>query len=385
MKMKRIVYIHHGDSQSGAARSLSFLISGLDKSLYEPIVVCFFRDTNTKVFFEKAGAKVEFVDNVQPFHGSTVSKIDLKLIGKNFVYLFPSILNYYRILSKLKPDIVHLNSTCIFAAGIASKISNRKIPVVCHIREPLLSGWLGAIISYGCSLCVDQYISIDKYDGTTVRDKRKNVEVVYNFVDTAIYKPFKDDLFRTELKLSKEDFVVLYLARIAPSNGALELLNFLKKNSGKINGFKFVFVGDNPADKSDYAQEVRKLASGLNNVILLNFRNDVPRLIAACDCIICPFITPHFARTIIEAAAMSKISIASDIPGPQELVRHRETGFLYTEISEILDYLELIQRDDQLRSSMGERAFEFAMENFSAEKNVLKVQEIYNKLTNRRG
>lgn len=383
--MKRIVYIHHGDSQSGAARSLSFLISGLDKSLYEPIVVCFFRDINTKMLFENAGAQVEFIDNAQPFHGSTVSKIGLKLIGKNFVYLLPSILSYYRILSKLKPDIVHLNSTCIFVAGIASKILNRKTPVVCHIREPLLSGWLGAIISYGCSLCVDQYISIDKYDATTVRDKKKKVEVVYNFVDTTIYKPFKDNLFRTELKLSREDFVVLYLARIAPSNGALELLNFLSKNSGKISGFKFVFVGDNAADKSDYAQEVRKLARGLDNVFLLKFRNDVPRLIASCDCIICPFITPHFARTIIEAAAMRKISIASDIPGPQELVRHMETGFLYTDINDIVNYLELVQRNDQLLSSMGEKAFEFAMEKFTAEKNVLKVQEIYYKILNRRG
>lgn len=57
--MKKIVYIHHGGNQGGAPRSLKFLIQKLDKSRYEPYVICM-SDRRNISFFEEAGAKVIF-------------------------------------------------------------------------------------------------------------------------------------------------------------------------------------------------------------------------------------------------------------------------------------------------------------------------------------
>ena len=63
-------------------------------------------------------------------------------------------------------------------------------------------------------------------------------------------------------------------------------------------------------------------------LIFTGIRRDVPDILAASDCVVFPSTVPHFARPIIEAAAMGVPSVASNLGGPQELVADGETGLL---------------------------------------------------------
>ncbi len=62
--------------------------------------------------------------------------------------------------------------------------------------------------------------------------------------------------------------------------------------------------------------------------MLIEFRKDIPSIINSSDIIVFPSVVPHFARSIIEAGAMAKPSIASNIGGPDELIINGETGLL---------------------------------------------------------
>ena len=68
------------------------------------------------------------------------------------------------------------------------------------------------------------------------------------------------------------------------------------------------------------------VASG--SVEYLGDADDVRPLIANADCIVLPSYREGASRVLLEAAAMGKPTVASDVPGCRELVEHGATGFL---------------------------------------------------------
>ena len=64
--MKKIIYIHHGDLNGGAPRSLRFLIERLNKEKYQPTVIYRKNEGDAK-FFQDAGAKTIFESSYPTF------------------------------------------------------------------------------------------------------------------------------------------------------------------------------------------------------------------------------------------------------------------------------------------------------------------------------
>jgi glycosyltransferase involved in cell wall biosynthesis len=60
----------------------------------------------------------------------------------------------------------------------------------------------------------------------------------------------------------------------------------------------------------------------------LGAADDVRPVIAASDCVVLPSYREGTPRTLLEAAAMGKPLIASDVPGCREVVEHGKNGFL---------------------------------------------------------
>lgn len=376
--MNKILYIHHGTSQGGAPRSMSFLIKALDAKNYEPYVLCG-NDAANIPLFEKAGAKV-FFDKIIPFHGSTVSGMTLKLFGKSILGILPTVRSVKKALKEIKPDIVHLNSTCLFWAARAVKKYNPNIPIICHVREPLLPNVFGSILRIGCKKYVDRFIAIEKFDAESLGDVKKPIDIIYNFVDFNTYNcDLKSSVLRSELNIQDDECIFLILARLVSSNGVLEAAKAFASSNLKAH---LVMVGDVETDNSEYIQEVRKLAQENKNIHILGFRSDVPEIIASCDVMICPFTQPHFARAVIEAGAMKKPSIVSDIGGLEELVVDNNTGMFFNpqNFDTLIDKCWLLCENRELVDKLGEGAYVFATENFNAELNAQKTIDIYEQL-----
>jgi glycosyltransferase involved in cell wall biosynthesis len=60
----------------------------------------------------------------------------------------------------------------------------------------------------------------------------------------------------------------------------------------------------------------------------LGAANDVRSHIAAADCVVLPSYREGTPRTLLEAAAMGKPLLATDVPGCREVVDHGRTGLL---------------------------------------------------------
>ncbi len=385
MKKIKILYIHHGDSNAGAPRSLAFLINNLDKNKYEPYVLVFYDYEGNKKLFESVGAKVIYKRFMGPWHGTTVSGMSLEVFSYNIKHCIPAYYRMFDVLKQLKPDIVHLNTTCLFIVAKAIKRYNKNIPIVCHVREPLLQNYWGDILRKNNEKYVDYFVAIEEYDKQSLKTN-KECDVIYNFVDFDTYNSnLESNILYEELKIKENEKIILYLARISPENGALEMIQKLENTLQKRKDIHLCLVGAQLENKSEYLENVLNISKKYENIHILPFRKDVPNIIASSDIMIAPFREPHFARSIIEAAAMGVPSIGTNIGGIQELIKDNITGCLidFNDKKSLQEKCELLVDDNELREKLGKNAEKHAKENFEAVKNSKRTFEIYDKLLNR--
>ncbi len=385
MKKIKVLYVHHAESEAGAPRSLAFLIDNLDKDKYEPYVLISFDYEGNKKLFEGVGAKVIYKPLMGPWHGSTVSGMSLGMLYFNLKHAIPTYYKMFDVLKEVKPDLVHLNSTCLFIVAKAVKKSDSNIPVVCHVREPLLPNYWGDILRRNIEKYVDYFVAIEKYDINSLKTN-KRYEVINNFVDFNVYNSkVKSSILHEELHIDEKHKILLYLARISPENGALEMIKAIEDLLKKRKDIHLCLVGARLQCRTEYQDKVMKISEKYENIHILSFRKDIPEIIASSDVLITPFKEPHFARSIIEAAAMGVPAIGSDIGGIQELIINNKTGYLIenNDNNALKEKCEFLVDNDGVRRKFGQNAEEYAKENFEAIKNSKRTFEIYDKLLNK--
>ncbi|GAA4109742.1 hypothetical protein GCM10022393_06490 [Aquimarina addita] len=357
----------------GAPKSLAYLIQGLDKRKYEPIVLCI-KNGPVVDLFRASGAEVVVKNKKMfPFHGTTVSGMSFMLFVKNIIGALITLFRAPFILKKINPDIIHLNTTCLFMFALVSKkFVNKNTPVVSHIREPLLPNFFGSILRFFNEKYVDKLIAISEFDASCFKQTRP--VIIPNFVNFDLYIKKKSDL-RAKLGIAKEDIVFTFLSRISPSNGALELARTAKEIKSKI--FHFLMVGYDKEDKSIYNNNVKSFAS--SNIHFVEMQNDVKEVLSITDVLVSPFTEPHFSRAVIEAGALQIPSIISNVGGLNEQVIHNTTGLIYELYNDkgLFDEINKME-DKKLREYLGKNAYEFAYTNFNSKFNIPKTVEVYN-------
>ncbi|MDP3937194.1 MAG: glycosyltransferase family 4 protein [Deltaproteobacteria bacterium] len=105
-------------------------------------------------------------------------------------------------------------------------------------------------------------------------------------------------------------------------------------------------------------EEAARVPALRGKLRVLGLRRDLPSLYAAIDVVALPSHREGFPRSLIEAAAMARPVVATDIRGCREVVRNGQTGFLVPvkDPASLADkILTLIEAPD-LAGEMGRRA-----------------------------
>jgi glycosyltransferase involved in cell wall biosynthesis len=150
-----------------------------------------------------------------------------------------------------------------------------------------------------------------------------------NGVDLARFRP---DLaaraaVRAELGVPADALVALMTGRLVAEKGYPELFQAV----AKVPGLHLWCVGSRLA--SDHADPIGPAIAGAkatlgDRLLLLGYRPDVARLLAAADLFTLPSHREGMPRSIIEAMAVGLPVVATRIRGSRELVAEGETGLL---------------------------------------------------------
>lgn len=126
-----------------------------------------------------------------------------------------------------------------------------------------------------------------------------------------------------------EDFI-LFVGRLHPSKGLDTLLRSFELLSREFPELSLVLVGDGP-DES----RLRSLAYQLGIQERIRFMGRVTDLskladlYSRCSVFVLPSWFESFGIVILEALASSKPVVASDIPGPRDIIRNGTNGLLF--------------------------------------------------------
>ncbi len=196
---------------------------------------------------------------------------------------------------------------------------------------------------------------------------RRN-ELIYNGVDTEEFgdrrSPEERGRLRSALGFSDADFVIGISALLRPEKNHVQLVDalaVLRKNGIPARA---LMIGDGVTRP---AIEARALSLGLEgDVVITGLQPDVRPYIAACDALVLCSDAETFSLAALEAMALGRPVVHSDIGGAAEMIRPGENGFLFPvgDTEALVDRLaRLSHRAD--RERMGRKARETVEARFS--------------------
>ncbi len=171
--------------------------------------------------------------------------------------------------------------------------------------------------------------------------------------------------------------LVVAVSRLHRQKGLKYLLRAVPLIREEVPAVKVVVAGGGPLE-SRLTSEVRRLRIG-ESVALLGERKDVREVLAAADVFVLPSLWEGLPYVLIEAAALGKPIVATDIDGVREVVRSGETGVLVPprDPGRLAAALILLLRDQDLAGKLGERARRDIPPAFSLERMIRETETLY--------
>ena len=341
----------------GSVESLHSLITGLDKSRFNPTVLFYHEPVPLiRSRFEEAGAAVSILFTGDAANGSSAgitrrgfqAKIR-KLFGRHveelyaslkYLYLFlrfkmPTFLALRRRFSTLPVDIAHFNNGLATDMPGILAAAALKLPAVCHVRafapHTRVHVWAARYVS--TFLCVsnairEQIIEIGVAPSKTV--------VCHDSVNQQRFRKSDVDCdeLLSEFGWNGTNKVFGLIGRLDLWKGHeyfIDAVDIARRTDPDICG---LIVGDTtPTEKNwIYIERLYKRVDVLGLETIVRFaghRTDIAEILQCLNAVVCSSSSPEpFGLMVVEGMAVGTPVIATNAGGPADMISDGEDGLL---------------------------------------------------------
>ena len=349
----------------------------------------------TSYIVTSGGELIKYIDKKK------VKLIRLPVHTKNPILMFLNSIILVMIILFFNISIVHARSRApAWSCLLATKITGRKFVTTFHgtynfnsfikkfynsvmVRSDLIiagSNFIFAHINTNYSkyinstkkfLVIFRGINVNYFDPTTTTETDED-QLIYNW------------------GLKKDKKLILLPGRLTPWKGQeifIEALNLVNQKLGYEIFYAVILGSDQGRDV--YTKKIKRLAERyrlVNQVKFIKHCKNMPLAYKISDIVVSASIEPEaFGRVAIEAQAMEKPIIASNIGGSNETIINDNTGFLFeSENPESLSkkILEVFNLDESTLKSMGNEGRKNIIKKFNVEKMCFSTYSEYKKLLN---
>jgi len=348
-------------AEGGIKSHLLTLLSGLDRTRFEPIVICP-PDTSLRREVEQAGCKA----------------IPLDLVGElNPAKDLRAVVRLRRILRRVKPDILHIHSAKAGLVGRLAAASPRHPRIVLTMHSFVFDervGWLKRVIvawvERRLSRLTDRIIAVSR----ALRDELVSQMGLSPDKITVIPNGIT---FREIHKSGGSGLRVGTVSRLAPQKGVDNFIRAAALVRKKFPSAKFTIIGDGP-----FREALEALADELgvrDSVEFLGFQPDAPSIVAAFDVFALASTWETFGLTLVEALSQQVPVVAFRVGGIPEIIDGSTTGLL-AEPGDVEDLAAKICRlldDKELAARIARDGCEFVRSRFSSDRMVTETQNLY--------
>lgn len=176
------------------------------------------------------------------------------------------------------------------------------------------------------------------------------------------------DRIRAEIGAKENSIVFIFLGRKCQDKGTLDLLKAFRKAFATPTEAMLILVG--PEDDQSFQDLFYSEFKSQPHIFNFQSTRCPESFLAAGDIFCLPSYREGFGSVVIEAAALGRPTIGSNITGLKDAILDQETGLLISvgDIDELSQKLRLAFDQPEVFKKMGEQAKNRALEQFSMEK-----------------
>ena len=320
---------------NGVSTSVLMLKQGLEKLGHEVYVVT----VNSENFHYKKE------DNVLMIPGIPIGIYDFRMTS-----LYP--LRALKIIKSWNLDVIHTHTE--FAVGTFARLIAKQynIPLVhtyhtmyeeyiYYITKGYFDGASKKLVEYLtlflCDKTVEELIVPTKKTHDLFKEKykvKRDVHIIPSGIDvTRFYKENVDLLsiksLKKELNIKKDDFVILYIGRIAKEKSIDFLIKNLKTILKKVPKARMIIVGDGP-DMNELALLVRE--NKLDKHVTFTGKvpwSEIPKYYQLANVFVTASKTETQGLTVIEAMAAEKPVVAIKDESFELVMKDKQDGLFF--------------------------------------------------------
>ncbi len=350
------------------------LVKNLRSEKFESLVLAF-TDGPMITLLKSRGIPCFVIPTLKPFDRSVIAPVRQLIREQNI-------------------DLVHIHGTRAFSNTYSAARALKK-PIVYTVHgwtfnafQSRLRRFLAVRIEAWFCRMAEQTINVSKNNreiGLKYIPNLRSV-VIQNGIDTNRFNPalsFKN--IRQELGIPSDRIVVGSIARMTVQKDPITLIRaFARVAKQKQNKYYLVFVGDGDL-KQQALSEVAALKLG-NDVLFVDFRQDIPDLLNSLDIFCLPSLWEGLSLGLLEAMSMRKAVIASDVDGTREVIQNGVSGFTFKPQDEakLAELIVKLGEDKALREQTGLNAAATVEANFTVEGMTRKTEDVYFSVLNKK-
>jgi len=371
----RVAHLLCGKEMGGIATVLFTLIR--EKKSFSDLIIIALKKTELTEEISRRGAK-------------------LKIIPAGFIINPVSLLQILFFIRKNRIAIIHTHSVFPHIYGLLIKICSPKMLFVAHVHADIYRELISNVASplkrkiyyfasfLGLKVC-DAIVAISGAVRTDLIKKGispQKIRVVYNGIDVEkIEKDAREHHDNGEIigKI-KNKRVVGTIGRITPIKNHRLLVLAAQEVIARYPDVMFIIVGEGKERKG-----LEKMVSdlGLRDHFIFTGWMDTPySVLSSMDIFVLTSTWEGLGLVVLEAMALRKPVIATNVGGVPEIVEDGETGILIPSenIRALADTLLRLLNDSALRQRMGEKGKAVAARNFSISNMVTGIEQVYSSL-----
>ena len=275
--------------------------------------------------------------------------------------------------------LIHANGSRAMAyAGAAGRLAS--CPTLWHVRIADSDGLLDR------ALCAMATLVVATSRGVARRFSwaAAKVRVVPNGIDLERFAPRAPSVtLRAALQLPTSAPLAVSVGRHVPEKGYRHLIDAAARLEQTRPGVHWVLVGDGEL-RSELEAQSRRLDLA-SRVHFTGSRNDVADLLALADVFVLPSESEGFGRVLVEAMAMARAIVATNVGGIPDIVLDGETGVLVEPANAVaLAHAVRGLLDDPARAArLGAAGRRRAESTFSVGAHVDGVERVYHEVLGR--
>ena len=360
-----IAYVHGVGEIGGAEKDLLSYIDLLDRCNFQPHVVC----PGKGVFIK------EVIKKQVPIAAICVPPWR-KL--KGLIKLPLAVLKLVRIFSYWKIDLIHVNDYWWFPQTyLAARIC--RIPIVVHLRQQIepkriKQYWLKKP-NYLFPVSMDIECVL-----LAMGVNADRVSVLYSGIAINDLKHLKSrEEFSCLYSLKENQIIIGTVANLFPRKGYEYLIEALVEVKETFSNLCCFIVGEG---SESYQKKLVGLVEerGLSShIYFVGFQEDVYDFLNAFDLFVLPSLMEGFGIALLEAMAMSKPIVASNVGGVPEVITDCETGILVPskDPKALASAIIRMLVDNDMRNRLGRAAREIIESKFTQDIAIKRIQNFY--------